>query len=58
MFNGHTKIVEILINQENIDINAINNIKNTPLLIAVKEQKINIIKILINQENIDVNCQD
>jgi hypothetical protein len=55
---GHKDIVELLLEQENIDINAKDNYGNTALMWAAYRGHKDIAEMLLEQENIDINAKD
>ena len=57
-FNGHTEIVEILLNTEGINVNMQNKVGYTALMKASSNGYTEIVKMLLNKEYIDVNIQN
>ena len=44
---GHEKITRMLLNRESIDINKVNNRGYTPLMLAVKNNRIGVARMLL-----------
>lgn len=56
---GNLKIVKALLNSPNyVDVNMPNDKLLTPLMMAIRQRKIEVIKLLLEHEDIDVNCID
>ncbi|NGX49248.1 MAG: hypothetical protein K940chlam5_00844 [Candidatus Anoxychlamydiales bacterium] len=56
--DGHLKIVEILLQRDNIDFNVKNSFEATPLILASRSGYLEIVELLLKQEKIDITVKD
>jgi len=55
---GHLDIVQMLLAYANVDVNALDQFGNTPLMLASMKDRREVVKVLLKQKNINVNQQD
>ncbi|KAL6820059.1 hypothetical protein V8C40DRAFT_268540 [Trichoderma camerunense] len=56
--NGHTEVVQLLLDTNKVNVNSVNSDGSTPLHYASLRQHEDIVKVLLNTRGIDVNLQD
>jgi ankyrin repeat protein len=55
---GHIEIVRMLLQYENINVNALDQFGNTPLMLASMKDRREVVRVLLQHENINVNQKD
>ncbi|KAL5089141.1 hypothetical protein Trisim1_005994 [Trichoderma cf. simile WF8] len=56
--NGHTEVVQLLLDTNKVNVNSVNSDGSTPLHYASLRQHEDIVKVLLDTRGIDVNLQD
>ena len=56
-FNGHTSIVELLLSNPDVDVNAIDDESSTALTHAVSYNRLGAVELLLADPRVDVNCR-
>jgi ankyrin repeat protein len=58
VYQGHSRHVELLLGQQDIDLQSRNDNGSTALHVAVKKNHFSIVDLLLAHPQIDINCRD